>query len=44
MRVQSGAAHVDNCVFKCDGSGIVVCQGAELELKNSLVTGSRVSF
>lgn len=43
LRVESGHAKVDNCVFKCDGTGIVVCECAELTMTNSIVTGCRGS-
>jgi len=43
LRIESGHAQIDNCVFKCDGTGVVVCECAELNMTNSLITGCRGS-
>lgn len=39
LRIESGHANIESCSFRCDGSGITVCEGAQLTMKNCQISG-----
>lgn len=40
--VESGHTVLDNCVLKCEGTGICVLAGGSLTVSNSEITGAQV--
>lgn len=41
--VESGQMILENCVFKCEGTGVCVLTGASLIMKNCEVVGAQVT-
>lgn len=42
--VESGHTVLDNCVLKCEGTGVCVLAGASLTTTNSEITGAQVLY
>lgn len=40
--VESGHTVVENCILKCEGTGVCVLVGASLTITNSEITGAQV--
>lgn len=42
--VESGQLTLDNCVLKCQGTGVCVLTGASLVMKNCEISGAKVEL